>query len=408
MTTGMKRLLDPATRTRPGKARRRRALPALISVLVAGVAVLALVTITRSPGTAPLATELVPAPPPSPGLAAPVRPVGYWEQRYLESWEYDRENGLAASRQPDSWKHYEISYDVDANTAMYRATGQPRYLQRALEYVENVVATARRSSSLPTSQYRDRYIGWVSQRPDLDPSGVEVPLYESYFWRYATTLLRIMRQTPAVYADTAYRARYERLLGFAQEHIFDKWYDRGVEDNIYRSRTHLVAHWSTIALNLSLLSDDPQRQARYRAVLDAIDRDLPNSSSSLRGQLRRSPAEPSAYFWSDQWGSARRPGQDVSHGNAVVSYLVEARDHGRYWTDADMAGLAATLTKVIWPGGRRYAAFVDGTGSDNGWFSDGFVKLGRYDRTVQQRLEGHEVVNAQFAANMALNVRLLS
>jgi hypothetical protein len=51
---------------------------------------------------------------------------------------------------------------------------------------------------------------------------------------------------------------------------------------------------------------------------------------------------------------------------------------------------------------------VDGTGTDNGWYSDGFVKLGRYDAAVQRRLDEHQVVNDQFAANMALNAKLLS
>ncbi len=55
-----------------------------------------------------------------------------------------------------------------------------------------------------------------------------------------------------------------------------------------------------------------------------------------------------------------------------------------------------------------YRAYVDGTGSDNGWFSDGFVKLGRFDAATQRRLEDHRVVNGQFAANMALNARVLS
>jgi len=36
------------------------------------------------------------------------------------------------------------------------------------------------------------------------------------------------------------------------------------------------------------------------------------------------------------------------------------------------------------------------------------VKLGRFDPAVQRRLEDHEVVNDQFAANMALNARVLA
>jgi hypothetical protein len=386
----------------------RRVSAAVIGALLAGALLLAFGVNARRSGVITQADDVLAATPPASQPAVDLRPVTYWEKRFLESWDYDRENGLPKSLLPDSWPHYEISYDVDAATAMYRATGQKRYLDRALEYVGNVVSTARQSSSLPTSQYRDRYLGWVSTRPDLDPSGVEVPLYESYFWRYATTLLRVMRQTPAVYTDAAYRQRYDDLLAFAEVHIFEKWHRRGADDNIYRSRTHMVAHWATIALNLSLITDDPDRRARYRTVVDAIDRGLPNEPSSLRGQLRRSTVEPSAYFWSDVWGSERRPGQDVSHGNSVMAYVVEAKDLGGHWTAADMAGFTALLTKVIWPSGRRYAAYVDGTGKDNGWFSDGFVKLGRYDRAAQRRLEDHHVVNAQFAANMALNARTLS
>jgi hypothetical protein len=343
------------------------------------------------------------APSPSPVTRSPVAvlPVSHWEKKYLDGWDFERENGLPASRSGDSWNHYSLSYDVDANTAMFRATSQTRYLDRALEYVENVTASAKPSSSLPTSQYRDQFHGWISNREDLQPNGVEVPLYESYFWRHATTLLRVIRQTPTVYDDPRYRQRYEKLLGFAEEHVFTKWQTRGEKDNIYRDRTHMAAHWAAISLNLSLTTADDSRRARYRTVVDTIDQ-------RLRAQMRPNPADPAAYFWNDQWGSEQRPGQDVSHANGVLSYLVEAKDHGTFWTDADMAAFSVLLTKVVWPDGTKYAAYVDGTGSENGWFSDGFVKLGRYDAAVQQRLERHEVANLHFAANMALNASRLS
>jgi len=327
---------------------------------------------------------------------------------YQQSWNFEYQDTLPQTRSADSWDHYEASYVVDANTAMFRATDERRYLDRALEYVENVVAAARVSSSLRSSQFRDRYRGWVSMRPDLDRPGEEVPLYESYFWRYATGLLVALRESPAVSDDRRYQSRFRALREFAEVHVFEKWYARGPLENIYRERTHMAAHWALIAQNLAVVTEDPGRRARYLEVADNIDLHLPDVRAGLRSQLRRNPAQPSAYFWSDVWGSARRPGQDVSHGNAVMAYVVEACDRGRNWTTADMAAFGALLTGVIWPGGTTYREFVDGTGTDNGWFSDGFVKLGRFDAGVQRRLDSHRVVNGQFAANMALNARALA
>ncbi|HEU4347453.1 MAG TPA: hypothetical protein VFR35_06660 [Actinoplanes sp.] len=342
----------------------------------------------------------MPVPPAAPREPIRLRPVSHWAGVFEESWDYAARTSVPASRSADSWDHYELSYTVDATVAMFRATGETRYLDRALEYVENVAGSAVVSSSLRGSGFRDTFRGWPSMRPDLDHPGDEIPLYESYFWRYGTALLTAMRENPAVHRDPDYRARYDRLLSFAEVHVFEKWYSRGPADYIYRERTHMACHWALIALNLSQITGDPARRARYLEVVTGIDR-------RMRRQMRRNPVEPTAYFWSDVWGSARRPGQDVSHGNGVMAYVVEARDRGRQWTSADLTGFSALLTRVIWPGGTIYRAYVDGTGSDNGWFADGFVKLGRYDPAIQRRLDDHHVVNDQFAANMALNAHIL-
>jgi hypothetical protein len=390
---------------KPGFLRRPWVLVALMAVVVVTGAVVVVLRDRQGPATG-AATPRCSAERAS-VAPVPVLPVSHWEGRYLQTWAFERTEALPASRTADSWQHYNLSYAVDANTAMFRATGSTRYLDRALEYITNVTATARPSKSLATSQYRDDYLGWVSNREDLEPNGVEVPLYESYFWRHATTTLRVMRQTPAVYDDPGYRARYEKLLAFAEQHVFAKWHSRGADDNIYRSRTHMASHWAAIALNLAVVTEDPVRRDRYRTVVDAIDRKLPNYPTGLRSQMQPHPVEASAYFWNDEWGATARPGQDVSHANGVMSYVVEAENQGDFWTVADGIAFGSLLIKVIWPGERRYAAFVDGSGTDNGWFSDGLVKLGRYDPVVQQRLERHEVVNGQFAANMALNAQLL-
>jgi hypothetical protein len=363
--------------------------------------VLGLSTLTAAsaaPATdVPAIMKPMPAPVASFDLAR-LRPVSYWTGVFLQSWDYQYENSLPMSKSADSWDHYNLSYSVDSCIAMYRATAETRYLDRALEFVENVAGSAVPSTSLPHSHFHDSYRGWASS--SSGEGGDEIPLYESYFWRYGTALLATIRDAPAIYGDPDYRARYDRLLDFAETQVFAKWYARGAGDYIYRDRTNLVAHWALIATNLSLVTADAGRRARYLDVVEKIDR-------MLHHQLRRNPVEATAYFWSDVWGSARRPGQDVSHANNVLAYLAEARNRGAFWTAADMAAFGALLTKVVWPGGRTYRGFVDGSGSDNGWFADGFVKLGRFDPAVQQRLDGHQVINDQFAANMALNARIL-
>jgi hypothetical protein len=171
----------------------------------------------------------------------------------------------------------------------------------------------------------------------------------------------------------------------------------------------MASHWAYIAMDLSLMTTDSARKANYVAVFNNINRDLPNSTSSLRGQLAPSPVNASAYFWSDVWGSRARPGQDVAHGNGVMAFIVEARDAKMEWTDQDIRAFTTTLNSVIWPSAGKYANYVDGSGSGTGWFNDGLMKLGRYDANLQKRLETHTVGNnTQYFGNGALNVRLLS
>jgi hypothetical protein len=74
-----------------------------------------------------------------------------------------------------------------------------------------------------------------------------------------------------------------------------------------------------------------------------------------------------------------------------------------------MRAFVATMNVAVWPGAGRYGEYVDGSGTGNGWFNDGMMKLGRYDAALQRRLETHNVgQNSQYYANGALNVRRLS
>jgi len=334
-----------------------------------------------------------------------IRPVAAWQREFSRAWAHTRPVAERWSLSGDSWEHYRLGFYLDALTAMYRATGEDRYLDQALTMSENLVRTASPSASLPGSQFQDRFRGWASHRPET--RGQEVPLYESVAWRYVTNLLRAMRSSGAEWRPR-YADRYGQLLRFAEHDVFDKWYARGASAYIYRSNTHMAAHWAFIAMNLSVLTKDPARRRRYDTVVHDVNDGLPNYDSSLHQQLTANPADPHAYFWGAEWGGCDcRPGADVAHANGVVAYVVAARALHRGWTHEDIAHLVLTLTRVVWPVGQPAAAYLDGSGRGNGWFSDGFVKLGRYDLSLERRLEHHHPANVQFMANCALNTRLL-
>jgi hypothetical protein len=323
-----------------------------------------------------------------------IRPISYWQAQFDDRDADTFRTATQLTTSTDSSDYYDAAYYVDAYTSMWEATSKTRYLDRAIALVNNMISRSRPSSSLG-SGFHDGYRGWVTRRSDV--SGQEVPLYESYMWRYVTRLIRVMPTTGTYGDDRA------RILAFTEKNIFDKWMARGASANVYRSRTHMAAHWAYIGLELSRTTRSASRRAAALAVATNVDRNLPNSSSSLRAQMRTSPSHPGAYLWCAEWGRSSPP-QDVGHGNGVISYIAEAYTLGKDWTQSDMEKFGGTL-KVISPN----AESVDGSGNDTGWWPDGWVKLGRADAGIQKLLEAHDrAITAQYLAAMAENVKLLT
>jgi outer membrane biosynthesis protein TonB len=365
-------------------------------------------TTTTKPAPKPTPTPK-PADPPKPGTpttkppaanASGVLPASHWEKQFLGTWDReDQSEYRKASTSADSWQYYNLGYAMDATVSMYAATGKTQYLDRALLYANNVISTAKPSKSISTSQYKDEYLSWGSKsHPDGQDGGKEYPLYESYMWRYVTNMLVAMKNDPKVMGNATYKAQYDKVLAFSEKNMFDKWMSRG-SDNIYRSHTHMSSHWAMIAFDLAKTSTNAANVKKYETVYKKFDADM-------RKQLTKTAA--GGYTWSAPWGS-KSSVQDVSHGNAVMAYIVHSNAYGNtFWTTADMKAFTLTLNKTIWPSAGKTAQSVDGTGSDNGWFNDGFVDLGRFDGAVQKRLEGHKVgQNMQLYASLALNAHLL-
>ena len=102
----------------------------------------------------PAMMKPLPVPSVSPPPVAKLRSVADWTSVFLQSWDYQLQNSLPLSRSADSWDHYNLSYSVDSCVAMFRATGEGRYLDRALQFTENVAAAAATFSTSRTARSR--------------------------------------------------------------------------------------------------------------------------------------------------------------------------------------------------------------------------------------------------------------
>lgn len=323
-------------------------------------------TATRTATGTPTRTPTPPFPTPTPEIAS--QPLAWWRARFdaAAAIEHAKYYEVWAASDDSHW-YYFLAYAVDGYTAMYRATGDRAYLDRALSYIEAVIADARPSSDLPGSQYRDEYRGW----PSSQDGDNEVALRESYLWRYVTDVLAVIKANPALM--TEYGDRYAAILAFTERHIWDKWYSRGMS-NIYRNRTHMASHWAYIALNLGALTTSPIRAAQCLTVRATID-------TQLRSQF---VSDGTAYTWSAIWGEyPPRSVQDMSHGNAVAAYIVRAAGLGDYWTGVDLRLLAGTVRRA-WTGDTdapRWTLNVDGSGGIDPFQNqgDGWIKLAAGD-----------------------------
>lgn len=355
--------------------------------------------------------EEPPEPPPS--LPGGLWTVSQWEAKVLSTpysfsgstsiYDYDHATYfLGWSTKAYSYYHYFLGYVVNANKELYEATGKIGYLNRALLYIYNVIATAKYSTAaqLPTSQYKDgRWPCWVSEYDGY----LESILREAMLWRFVGPLLKLMKDrglntSSSIYSGSkTYATVYAEVLGYL-EMIWDKWVARGW-GNIYRSRTHMAAHQATMAIYLWHLSGSAARRTQCLEAFYKFATDLsPYYSSSMRGQLFPHPLDSRAYAWNNIWGRYDLPGgadpdevDDWGHHQHCIGHAIDTYELGVYWTAADMAKFAGLMRYIVWNGSLTMPDFwitikPDDIGTNKNKLFDA-CRLGRFDPVLQQVLQ---------------------
>ena len=348
-----------------------------------------------------------------------IKPVSWWESKFEKdtSFSYPLDNKMSLSK--DSWDLYKLAYGLDAYNSMYRATKNNKYLDKSINLVQNVINSSVPSNKLARSQFKDNYLSWANRSHEENgDDGKEYPLFESFFWRYVTALLRIIDDSDELKKVEKYRNAFNEILEFSEINIYNKWSSRGA-GNIYRSNTHMFSHWARICLDLWVITG----KTTYKNVVDDFN-ELFFNQVQLGLHAKRS------YWWQASWIKEKRSifeyifpdkskyrsirGQDIPHGNAVIAYVIEAFEVGHRYTRKDIDRLINTFTEVVWKENDQMAMYLDGSGNSHRQISDGFMKLGRFNKELQHRLESmtpakNTVYNrwAQFYANGALNAAVI-
>tara|TARA_R110002153_G_scaffold41690_2_gene118829 strand:- start:4350 stop:5885 length:1536 start_codon:yes stop_codon:yes gene_type:complete len=314
--------------------------------------------------------------------------VEYWKLKFDNQFSTggDRAKMMALSKSGNKFQeYYYMYYYFDGLLSIWQATGDNKYLDIMLEVVNNTIKDAQ-----PVS-FNSTYLGWPSDSSyGLDYPKNGVALWESYYWKDVTTLLRIMYQSPNLLSNSfgakTYQDEYEKLLAFTEKNIWEKWETKG-SSNIYRTHTHMASHWARMGMELYLITG----KNKYKTVFENISHgNMPNVPSNLRDRIRENTNVPGAYVWDMPFDVP--PGskvQDTSHAADIIGFWILAHENEMYWTMSDMEALVLTLDKVIFPAndGPRPYLNVDGTGGfDAPGRLRGWLKLGRYNKDLQNKL----------------------
>ncbi len=92
---------------------------------------------------------------------------------------------------------------------MWQATGDNSYLDTVIDLIDETI-----NDAVPVG---NGYLGWPSA------AGEQVPLWDSFYWRFVATLTRIMHQSPNLRQNQNYQAAYERFLNFSEKNIWERY-----------------------------------------------------------------------------------------------------------------------------------------------------------------------------------------
>tara|TARA_R110002050_G_scaffold23654_4_gene63275 strand:- start:6791 stop:8278 length:1488 start_codon:yes stop_codon:yes gene_type:complete len=333
-----------------------------------------------------------------------------WKALFDNQTEEDQRQ-IALSLSGDGGDLYYL--DVSPYVYMFQVTNEDTYMDFAVSLFQNVINTANDAKIK-----NDGFLGWIDSTIGITNGvrvndGTEVSLAEGRGMRTVARMLWVLSKSPEYLNKGNNRQQYNEMLDWFQEHVWNKWYSRGL-NNLYRSRTHMSSHWGQIAWFLHGITGEEKYREIYLGWSSGIHSGE-FAGMSMRGQLRDIDISgEKGYIWNSSWGS-KTGVNDVSHANAEVELMVLGAEMNDYWTLDDMNALITTFDNLIfvsndWDNSTNY---IDGSGREAALWDQGWVQLGRFSEELQRKLENADLLPTYYyyqkvrIANLAYNQAFL-
>lgn len=300
-----------------------------------------------------------------------VHPPEFFLATFITWSEYERNSSLSPYLQMSKTKaatSYYLSYGIEENIDAWLSTGNTKWLDTAIEYIENHIATAEPQINFEVRKYNDKLRGWPViqslQHLELRILG-EYIQGEAQFARSVARMLWLMEIVPSVEESVKYRTKRYLISEWVYENIIGKWYFRKLEKGhevgrqIFNHSAGLdyYSRWAHIALYFSQLESSNESQhlasviyAQTSGPKGYVTR--PGGEfRSVKSRLYDHPDIDDAYWWSDNW-SKTPPGlgADVPHAGITAAFAADAISLGALgWNGDDLRKLRRTLNNLINP-----------------------------------------------------------
>ena len=275
----------------------------------------------------------------------------------------------------------------------FRKSGDVKHLNELIDFHYIYLA---KSSTVNVGG--TNYVGWPTFNPANStehPYGI--PLFETYFYRYHTTALRIIKDDATLLATnhgqpgsvtwpgTTYQDIYDDILDFLETDLYGK-FKAGGWGNLYRSLIHMTSHWARITMELYEITGTQE----YLDVYNNMVKDGFPSGVGLPATrvgenfIDMGYYSGTNYLFDMDMDNNQFAVQDTDHSLDTVQFMIEA-----YWLNTlssteyhydstIIEGLKETMLNLLYvsplANGRDTEQNIDGTGgfrnsaSISGWY----------------------------------------